>query len=117
MANSKITGPWYVTIAAVEQYCKIKGTNPESDQDFGAAQDELIAIAKKITADCKPGKELRTGAIAFRGPKPLRVRLLVSYTERSEGNLPQLFSVQTDFAGRVGPYTRSAGVHRTKKAT
>jgi hypothetical protein len=110
-----IQGPWYVTVSAVRDYLRIRG-KPESDDgpDFEQAESELVELARAIVATGKSGVELDSGAYRFRGPKPLRLRLTVTYDKRPEGNLPQLVAVAPDHEARVGAYSRSAPHQRGK---
>lgn len=102
-----ITGPWYISVAAVRELLEIKGLdrNDEGD-DFTAAEQELQAIAQSVVDAKKEGTALESGAIRYRGPRPLRLRLTVMPAPRREGSLPQLVRVQPDHEGRPqGAYT------------
>jgi hypothetical protein len=108
--------PWYISARAVTEYLAITDRDSDGeDAAFFRAEQELAALATKIVAAGKTGKELDSGAYQFRGGKPLRLRLIVSYERRDEGDLPQLVMVKPDHEGRAGSYSRSSGPHKTKK--
>jgi hypothetical protein len=93
--------PWYITIAAVEQYCAIKLVSPEVDFHFSRAETELKTYAREIVAAGKEGKLMDSDMRQFRSPNSYRYRLLVSYASRAEGDLPQLIAVKPDHEGRI----------------
>lgn len=104
-----IHGPWYISVAAVQGYLRATGKQPSTDgPDFERAELALIDIAREVVASGKEGKEMDSGVQQFRGPRPLRLRLRVSYERRGEGDLPQLIEVLPDHEGRTGAYSRSA---------
>jgi len=101
-------GPWYVTKAAVEQYCAIREWNAKDDDAFARAEDELIELAIAIDDAGKSGKKTADGLLTFRGPRPLRLRLIVNTSELAKYEKPQLLEVKPDHEGREGRYSRSA---------
>lgn len=98
-------GPWYITMRAVEEYCALTGRNPEDDEAFGDAEEELIDIA--VTA--RHVRDQDNGLVMYRAVRSescaARYRLLVSPTPSREGNKPQLVSVlpESDRGGGGGP--------------
>lgn len=104
-----IEGPWYISKAAVQDYLQIIG-KPWADDgpDFDAAEIALVEIARSIVAAGKEGTPQDSGALQYRGPRPLRLRLTVAPEARKEGSKPQLMRVRPDHEGRAGAYTRSA---------
>lgn len=87
--------PWYISVAAVEQYMEAKRVPVRSEgPEFDAAEEELMAIA--IEAAGKKPRELKSGLLQYRSSgagRKLRLRLLVSPKPRKEGKLPQLVHV------------------------
>lgn len=107
-------GPWYISVTAVRELLEIKGLDRDDDgADFSAAERELDEQARAIVAAGKAPRELDSGALQYRGGRPLRLRLTINPTPRREGSKPQLIRVQADHEGRVGAYTRSAPERRT----
>jgi len=95
--------PWYLTIAACEQYAAILGLDPEEDANFDRCEDELVAIARvaKFVKNCDSGLQEYRGRVPAESVLLLRNRtpenrlvLLVSTERRDEGNLPQLVRVK-----------------------
>lgn len=82
-------GPWYITYRAAEQYRIIRGW-PDTDDARDRADYELIELASKVAGKA-PTKRTHQGHLVFRGPRPLRLYLIVS--KRSEGELPALIGV------------------------
>ncbi len=112
-----ITGPWYVTVTAVREYLEIKGLNRDDEgSDFATAEQELTEMACKIVESGKAGRDLDSGAIQYRGGRPLRLRLTVNPAPRREGGKPQLVRVQPDHEQRgPGPYSVPNGVNPPKR--
>lgn len=109
-----IAGPWYITVSAVKELMVIKGLRVADDgPDFDACEDDLVAQARAIVDSGKAGRELDSGAIQYRGGRPLRLRLTVMPAPRREGSLPQLVRVQPDHEARRGPYTQSSPERQT----
>lgn len=106
-------GPWYISATAVRELMAIKGLPTADDGDaFEACELELIELARSIVASGKPGKDLDSGGIRYRGPNPLRLRLTVMPAPRREGSKPQLVQVRPDHEGRApGLYKQ---VNKTK---
>lgn len=112
------TGPWYITVAAVREYLAIKGLDPNDEgDDYSTAERELVEQARAIVAAGKPGRDLDSGAIQYRGGRPMRLRLTVMPAPRREGSKPQLVRVQPDHEGRgTGPYAVPNKVNPPKRA-
>lgn len=102
-----IEGPWYIAVAAVREYLAITGLDPDDEgRDYDTAERELVEIAREVVRSGKTGAELDSGAIRYRGPRPLRLRLTVVPSPRREGGKPQLVRVQPDHESRAaGSYT------------
>jgi hypothetical protein len=84
-------GPWYLSAAAVRQYHRIATGSADApdDEQFDAAAlalQEAVGRARKV-------RDQRNGLELWRLSGRPRLRLLVSYAERPEGDLPQLVSV------------------------
>jgi len=93
--------PWYITIAACEQYAAILGLDPEIDDDFTICEDELGEIAQAAEfAKIYEGGLHEYRATVPPGSRPMlpsrehRLILLVSTEPRPEGKLPQLVRVK-----------------------
>lgn len=80
-------GPWYITIAAMEQYLLLRGVNPDR------ATGDLLAMAEDTLASGREPVRTASGLLQYRGPRPERLSLTVNPTPRAEGNLPQLVGV------------------------
>lgn len=105
---SRVECPWYVTAHAVRRYQEIRrapfhpgegrAVVPGVDLSFDDASDALIQYAAETwqrylaEPDRKP-RVTRTGAYAYRGPRPLRLQLIVSMERRSEGPKGQVVDV------------------------
>lgn len=87
-------GPWYVSARAVREYLALTGRPPVDDGPvWDEAEDELIDIAERTVAADRRPRVLRSGLVQYRGPRPLRLRLIVAPKPRAEGSLPQLVQV------------------------
>lgn len=94
-------GPWYITAQAVRDYVRIAGLGDPADEAvFDAAEDALMAIAEATAASGRVPARLDTGALRYRGPKPLRLNLIVTTDPRPEGPLPQLVRVMPSHQAR-----------------
>lgn len=110
-----IRGPWYISAAAVRDYMRIAGLSPADDgPDWDLAERELLRQARAIVEAGKQGRELEANRYQFRGGKPLRLRMIVSFERKAEGDLPQLIAVLPDHAGRTEPYRQSYGGERSR---
>lgn len=110
-----IKGPWYISAQAVRDLLGIKGLRVADDgPEFDRAELELIELAERVVADRKEPKPMG-GLLMYRGPRPLRLRLIVSESERAEGSHPQLVGVKPDHEGRAGSYTRSAPMRNVRR--
>jgi hypothetical protein len=103
--------PWYLSARAVTEFARILYLDPEVDADFDRAEDLLVEVARsaKSSRNQTNGLQLWVGLIPLseRGSvkirateahalvsRDVRLQLLVSTTERPEGELPQLVSVE-----------------------
>ena len=104
VAPSMQTGksPWAITGAAVRKYCAIVGrdSNVNRGKDFEQAKRELAAMAIDATTSERAPKELDNGSIQYRGPSPLRLRLIVVPPAKHSTDLPTLVDVLADNEGR-----------------
>jgi hypothetical protein len=78
-------GRWWVTPTAIHQYCELTGR-----------RDDESTLAEMIDV-CEKAHHVRSqenGLDLYRGPRPLRLRLLVAPARRSD-ELPQLVQVLT----------------------
>lgn len=99
-------GPWIIGVSAVTDYLQICGRPiVSSGDDYDLAEMELAEIAQKIVERDRPGdgRPMPDNCVQYRGPRPMRLRLLVSFA----GERPRLVKVQPDHEGRSGAYTRS----------
>lgn len=98
------TGPWYISAAAVRDYLALRGRLVVDDGPaFDHASDELVRIAAETVASGRQPTPTDTGALRYRGPKPLRLRLIVTRGRRAEGDLPQLVAVLPGSDALRGP--------------
>lgn len=92
--------PWYVSATAVRKYMQIAGA-----RDFDDASDELIDLCAEVASryaeqpDRKP-RVTPSGLLVYRGPKPLRLQIIVSVTPRPEGPKPQVVDVRPSHDAR-----------------
>lgn len=98
---SPARGPWYISARAVRDYLALRG-RPVVDEGpaFDRAAVELQRMAEETVASGREPKQMDSGALRYRGPKPLRLMLLVVPTPREEGDLPQLVRVLPGHARR-----------------
>lgn len=94
-----ITGPWYITRAALEDYGRLTGTATPSRE----ALEREIATAHFV-------RQQESGAELWRGGKPLRLRFIVALDPGVGGDAPQLVRVEGDHAGRNPPRARKVRV-------
>jgi len=89
-----VRGPWYITVRAVRDYLAIQH-RPDvmGGPVFERAEDELIAMTTEAASSGRDPKIMQTGALLFKGPRPLRLRFVVVMTPRDEGDAPQLVNV------------------------
>jgi hypothetical protein len=100
--------PWYVSAAAVRRYIEIRRqplhrgrgrrSVPGVELSFDEASDVLIEYAAQtwqryLAEPDRQPKITRTGAYLYRGPGPLRLSLIVSMEQRSEGPKGQVVDV------------------------
>lgn len=90
-----LDSPWYISAKAVKDYLAITG-RPDDDggPEWERAEKELVSIARQLIADGKLGKPQRSGAVEYRGRKPMRLRIIVSFERRAEGDKPQMIAVR-----------------------
>jgi hypothetical protein len=99
-AMMSINGPFYLTHAAVEQFARLEGIDPESDAGFDTAEDllsERCTRASKVR-DQDNGLQqwrLKQDALIY-GKKQKRYRLLVSTKRLPGGTLPQVVKVLSE---------------------
>lgn len=91
-----VSGPWYITITAAEEYLRLLG-RPVTDETRARATEELAEIAARTVVSGRRPRRLDSGALRYRGPRPGRLGLIVVEESRPEGRLPQLVRV-------LGPY-------------
>lgn len=89
------TCPWYVSAHAVRRYQELGGAPGRS---FDDASDELIERCAEVWQRYQGDPALRpevsrTGAYVYRGPGPMRLRVVVSMEQRAEGEKPQVVDV------------------------
>ena len=94
--------PWQLTRAAVRKYrdLAIDRTGVNRVQSYEQASIDLAAIARDCVTSGRVPKELDNGSIQYRGPSPLRVRLIVVPRPPRSTALPQLVDVLPDHEGR-----------------
>lgn len=81
---------WYVTMRAVEDYLRLTGRDPQTDDEtWETANREL----EGLVAEAHYVKTLDTGAEVWRGKRPLRLTFHVTIGQREEGDAPQLVRV------------------------
>lgn len=115
---SPARGPWYISARAVRDYAGIlvlrasgsSGAFPWWEEfrgdlqaiasgslDEGLVWDRLAVnlqrMAEETVASGRRPKAMDSGALRYRGPKPLRLVLVVVPAPRLEGDLPQLVRV------------------------
>jgi hypothetical protein len=94
-----LTGPWYITASAIRDYLRIVGEEPVSGgEPYERAARELQAIAQATVDSPREPVETDSGALRYRGPKPLRLQLLVM-PSHVEARLPQLVRVLPSHGG------------------
>lgn len=97
---SPARGPWYVSARAVRDYLELRGRPlVEDGPEWDWAEDELMRIAAETVASGRQPREMDSGALRYRGPKPLRLGLVVMPAPREEGDLPQLVRVLPGHGG------------------
>lgn len=85
-----ITGTWYITLRAVEDYLRLTGRDPDAaDDTWDSAEEEL----RELAAEAHYVKTLDSGAEVWRGKRPLRLTFHVTLGARTEGDAPQLVRV------------------------
>lgn len=83
-----IDGPWFITPHAVQRY--IERCRPRAS--YEEALHELVELSRGAVRK----KTLESGAELWRGPKPLRLRMVV---DRGNGGAPQLVTVRPLYRG------------------
>lgn len=91
-----ITGPWYITRAALEDFGRLTGRGALPPREELEAE---IAKAHFV-------KQNNDGSEVWRGGKPLRLRFIVRLGVGVGGSAPQLVRVEGDHAGRSAPRSR-----------
>jgi hypothetical protein len=78
----------------VQDYLSLRGRGPVTDgPEWDRAERELIEMAIETVASGRVPRAMDSGALRYRGPKPLRLALVVIHDARAEGDLPQLVRV------------------------
>ncbi len=95
--------PWYITRHAVDRWCEITGARA----GFELAREALLTYAARTwlrykDTDRRAGVT-RTGAYFYRGPGPLRLRLVVNPHRREEGPKGQVIDVLPPHDGWIPP--------------
>lgn len=98
---------WRISNRAVDDYLRILG-RPRSVATRYQAQAELREIAERALDSNAQARELADGRTQYRGPKPLRLRLI---TDESG----TLVEVKPDHEARGSHYDRSAGGRGSKQ--
>ena len=83
------SGPWYLSARAVREYGRLARLDTSTDDGFDRAAMSL----QEYVAQAHHVRDQDNGLQLWRGPRPLRLRLLVSTARRREGPLPQLVTV------------------------
>lgn len=107
------TCPWYISARAVREYLELTGRPAATDgPEWDRAERELMELAEKCAELERLGIKQpqpvasSPGLVRYRGPRPLRLNLVVSTAQRPEGGLPQLVNVvgsAASDAARRGP--------------
>jgi hypothetical protein len=87
-------GPWFVTRAAVADYMNITAGR----LDYDDARDELAQIAQDTVQSTRIPRSADDGSLIYRGPKPLRLALVVK-PATEPGALPALIAVRPTHDG------------------
>jgi len=91
--------PWYVSAHAVDRYAALLGRPvARGSAAWDAASDELIEQCALVWARYLKDPTLapsvtKTGAYQYRGPRPLRISIVVSMARREEGATGQVVDV------------------------
>ena len=87
-------GPWYITVRAVRDYLAIQHRPDVTEGPiFERATAELIGMATETAGSSREVKLMQSGALLYKGPRPLRLRFVVTPAPRQEGDAPQLVNV------------------------
>lgn len=88
---------WYLSAAAIRQYLEVmRRADDDGGPEWGRAEQELAALADSAHQVLQPDGTpalTRGGHQRWRTGRPLRLQMIVSTSERVEGDLPQLVSV------------------------
>ena len=89
-----MTGPWYISVRAVRDYLAIQRCPDVTDGPvFERAEEELIAMTTETATSGREPRPMESGAMIYKGPRPLRLRFVVVSAPREEGDRPQLVNV------------------------
>lgn len=100
-------GPWYLSARAVREYAALAGHgDPDEEAVFARAEAALMRQAEETVASGRRPVRMRSGALRYRGPRPLRLTLVVVDEPRPEGPLPQLVRV----LGEAHAHTPADGI-------
>jgi hypothetical protein len=90
-----VKSPWRITSEAARKYGAMA-----HETDIEQVEDALVATAIDATTSQHTPRELDNGSIQYRGPKPLRLRLIVVPPDRrSDSELPALVDVLSAHKG------------------
>jgi hypothetical protein len=87
-----VQGPWYITPSAIEDYCRIV------QRDADDARDDLAQMAQETIQSSRIPRPGDNGSIRYRGPKPLRLVLVVRPASKI-GEVPVLIAVHPTHSG------------------
>lgn len=112
--------PWYISAHAVRRYLAlVRRPVVDDGPEFTRAERALAEMAAQVVEDVRAGikrpREIRPGLLKYRGPRPLRLGLMVSTEPRPEGPLPQLVDVLPSHDGGVGAGKKRALVGRVDR--
>jgi hypothetical protein len=101
--------PWRITTNAITRYSLITG------RPKGTARTELITLALDALSAPRTPTELDNGSIVFKGPRPLRLRMVVLPSPIGSTDPPTLIDVLPDHPARKTPYARSGQARRARR--
>jgi hypothetical protein len=90
---------WRISLSAVHKFQALYGRGPTEFE----SREVLTSMAEHCLLSSQTPRELDNGSIQYRGPRPLRLRLIV----RREGDELVLVDVLPDNEKRFGRYLKS----------
>jgi hypothetical protein len=90
--------PWILSRGAVREYRTLRGGGISD----AVARAELEAMALDCVTSSRVPRELPSGLIQFRGPKPLRLRLVVAPPDRHSNERSKLIQVLPEHEAQHG---------------